>query len=538
MFNSTSLTVQTAAKFICIALLFQAGDRQRKYAKNLFSLTETLKTTGHVFQHISNKLRYMEIEHIPPLAYIPSDLHSFHKNLHNSWTIYHANKASPITYPPTNVNPTCNNFIYQTLHWSPLQWTSINNNFPSLDLDFHMIHLKMPPQNHIKLQSVNHLTNTVTISKRTSAETFLFMSKILSYFYEKYANISFKLFYQMDHTLPMAPINCSIGLNDLPSIQEVIQNNGETRLHYTHPCILEKIVRIQQTRWTEYTVHFPTSKVQNIAQQPLKYLNATTRLQTLDFQWTYTNQTAYKLVIQVKLKRQKLPTIWWILPCTESLLTYHKNLFAPSSINTIATTYSYDFKNKHYHTTGRCIPHCHKNIMSQKIRKKTSQTSSWPLPKQVTNGLTPARFYCLPQCGIVETHMKLFHQHVPSWWPHSFSDRCRTHSSNFTTFSRQLTTVFLNLLHLNPSLNTTIYSYKLDRAIAFSGPLQTYQYELSHLNKRLTQKTLMFETLWHSTYPKYKQLEKIITKSLLLHDESLFHQSELLHYSKNQHDID
>jgi len=205
MFNSTFLTVQTAAKSICIALLCQAGDSQRKYAKNLFSLTETLKTTGHVFKHIPNKLRYMEIEHIPPLAYIPSDLYSFHKNLHNSWTVYHANKANLLTYPPMNVNPTCNSFIYQTLHWSPLQWTTINNNFSFLNLDFQMIHLKMPPQNHIKLQSVNHLTNIVTISKRTSAETFLFMSKILSYFYEKYANIRFKLFYQRDHTLPMTP---------------------------------------------------------------------------------------------------------------------------------------------------------------------------------------------------------------------------------------------------------------------------------------------------------------------------------------------
>jgi len=281
MFRLTVLTVHTFTKFISIALLSQACNSQRKYAKNLLSLTETLNTTGHVFQHIPNKLRYSEIEHIPPLAYIPSDLFSFHKNLHNSWTVYHANKANPVTYQPTNVNPTCNSFIYQILQWSPLHMTTINNKFSFLDLDFQMIHLKMPPQNHIRLQSANHSTNKVIISKRTSAETFLFMSKILSYFYEKYANIRFKLFYQIDHTLPTTPINCSIGLNDLPAIQEVIQNNGETRLRYTHPCILEKIVRIQQTRWTEYTVHFPTSKVQNIAQQPLKYLNATTRLQTL-----------------------------------------------------------------------------------------------------------------------------------------------------------------------------------------------------------------------------------------------------------------
>ena len=374
--------------------------------------------------------------------------------------------------------------------------------------------------------------------KKNIAESFLFMAKILSYFYEKYAYTRFKLFYQIDHTLPMTPINCSIGLNDLPAIQEVTQHNGETRLHYTHPCILEKIVRIQQTHWTNYTVHFTTSKMQNIAQQPLKYLNATTRLQTLDFKWPYINQTAYKLVIQVKLKRQKLPTIWWILPYTDSLLTYHKNLFAPSSINTIATTYSYAFKNKHYYRTGRCIPHCRKNTLSQKIKNKPSQIFSWPLPRQVINGLTPVRLYCLPQCGIVETHMKIFHQQVPSLWPHSFSDRCHTHSSNFTTLSRQLTTVFLNLPRFNPSLNTTIYSYQIERPIAFSGPLQTYKYELSYLNRRLMQKTLMFETLWHHAYPKYKQLEKIITEKFLLHDESLFHQSELLHYSKNQHDID
>jgi len=523
--------------FIHLALLLHLCTSQRQYASNLFSLIDTLKKTGYSIQNISANLHYSRIEKLPPLAYIPSDVLNFHRQVTTSWSHYQSTKANIISYPPTNVNPMCNSFTYQPFYWSPSQWTSITNQYPLNNTDFQMIHLKMPSETHITISRTDSSKNALTIPRRSLQETFLFTSKILSYFYEKYAHISFKLLHHADNTLTTDIINCTISLNDLPTIQEVIQRKGDTRVQYTTPCILEKFVRIKQVLLTRYAIYFPTSKIQNIEQQPLKrYINITTLSQALDFHWPYINQTTYKLIIDVSQKRQSLPTIWWILPYTNSLLLYHKNLFAPWSINTRATTYSYALQNKHYYITGRCIPPCQHNTLQQKVREIASSTSSWQLPTQPKNNLIPTCFYCLPHCGAIETHMKLYHPYA-IWWPSSFSDRCSTLSSNFTTVTAQLNKIFPTLQHLNPLLNRTIYSYDTKKAIAMSGPLRNYRFEPSYLNRRLAQKSLKFETLWHSTYRRYKPIEKAITESFSFHDESLCHLSELLYYSKSKSDI-
>ena len=86
-------------------------------------------------------------------------------------------------------------------------------------------------------------------------------------------------------------------------------------------------------------------------------------------------------------------------------------------------------------------------------------------------------------------------------------------------------------------LNNTIYTYETNMPIEFFGPLQTFQYESSHLHKQILQTTRMFTQLWQRTYPQYKKLETTITESLLLHDDSLIHQSELLYYTKNKREL-
>jgi len=103
-----------------------------------------------------------------------------------------------------------------------------------------MTQLKRPSQTQIMIAQTNSPRDTITIPHDSLQETFLFMSKILSYFYEKYAHITFKLSKDTDPTLPTNAINCTIGVHDLPSIQEVIKPQGETRILYTTPCILEK----------------------------------------------------------------------------------------------------------------------------------------------------------------------------------------------------------------------------------------------------------------------------------------------------------
>jgi len=529
--------MHTTAHLLYFTLILHTHANQRKYASNLSSLLSTLSKTGLIAQNISENLHYNHAQKLPPLAYIPSDLQSFHHQLTHSWTTYSINKANPTAYLPTNVNPFCNNYRYKTLHWSPLQWTSITDNlFPNID--FQMVYLKPPSRTPVMITHTNSPRGTITMSPDSLQETFPFMSKILSYFYEKYSDITFKLFTYTDPTLPSNAINCTINVRNLPSIQEVIQPQGETRVFYTTPCILERIIRIQKLTWTEYAVHFPTSKIRNIIQKPLRYFNSTTSEQTLTLQWPYINQTAFKLMIRVSQPRKHLPEIWWILPYTQSLLMIHKHLFTPPSIKTQATTYSYASQNKHHYIRGGCIAQCKHKHLYQKVRQQRLPTTSWLLPTHKIQRLSPTRFYCLPQCGIIEKHMKLFHQHVPPWWPPSLSDKCSSHFLNFTTLLERQQINFSNLRRLNPSLNNTIYTYETNIPIAFFGPLQTFHYEYSHLHRRLQQKARKFTQIWQQTYPQYKKLEAIITENLLLQDDSLMHQSELLYYTNNERELD
>jgi len=158
-------------------LLIHTHASPRKYASNLESLIETLQKNGITTNNISHNFHYHNIEKLPPLAYIPSDLKNFHNQLTHSWDIYAANKENPTVYPPTNVNPSCNSFTYKVFHWSPLQWTRILDS-SLISTDFQMIHLKSPSHTHVTIMQTNASQNIITISHASLQETFLFMSKL------------------------------------------------------------------------------------------------------------------------------------------------------------------------------------------------------------------------------------------------------------------------------------------------------------------------------------------------------------------------
>ena len=85
----------------------------RNYASNLASLIKTLHKKDITTYNISQNFRYRNIEKLPPLAYIPSDLKNFHNQLTHSWNTYANNKRNLTVYPPTNVNPSCNSFTHR-----------------------------------------------------------------------------------------------------------------------------------------------------------------------------------------------------------------------------------------------------------------------------------------------------------------------------------------------------------------------------------------------------------------------------------------
>jgi len=67
----------------------------RNYASNLALLIETLHKKDITTYNISQNFRYQNIEKLPPLAYIPSDLKNFHNQLTHSWNNYANNKENP-----------------------------------------------------------------------------------------------------------------------------------------------------------------------------------------------------------------------------------------------------------------------------------------------------------------------------------------------------------------------------------------------------------------------------------------------------------
>ena len=504
----------------------------RTYASNLASLSETLHKKDTTTYNISQNFRYTSIEKLPPLAYIPSDLKSFHNQFTHSWNTYANNKNNLTMYPSANVNPTCNSFTHRVFYWSPLQWTTIeDNSLP--EADFQMIHLTALSYTRVIIAQTNLPMITFTLFQDSLQETFLFMSKILSYFYEKYSHISFKLTQQKNPTIPISTINCSIGVNELPAIQEVIKPQGESRIRLVNPCILQQIVRVQKPTSNTYRVTFPTSKIRNIKQFTQLYLETTTRERTLTFQWPYVDKTAFNLEIRTSRRRKHLPRIWWLLPHTNSSLTYHENLFAPPTAATRTTTYSYTLNNRHYYNKEGCINHCKHKALQETVQRYNLPTISWPLPETRTKGLKPLRLYCLPQCGIIEHHMNIYDKQLPHWWPHSDYDKCTSNYTNSIKLDVIIQNTYPLPLNLKPLSRNTIYTYETDIPITFSGPLQTYQHELSYLRNHLQKKIRKFIRLWQYTYPQYTKLQAAITDNLLLQDESLIHISELLYYTKN-----
>jgi len=520
---------------IVFLLLSHTHATQRTYASNLESLITTLQQEGFTTYNISNNLNYQHIEKLTPLPHIPSDLKNFHKQLTHSWQIYTENKNNTTIYPPINVNPSCNSFTYRVFHWSPRQWTFIDDDFYP-NTDFQMINLKSPSHHQINITQTNSAKHTVSIPQNSSQETFLFMSKVLSYFYEKYAYISFKLSQETNPTLPTSTINCAIGQHELPAIQEVIKPRGENRILYTTPCILQKIVRVQKPTSTTYTVTFPTSKIRNIKQSNLVYTNTTMHERTMTFQWPYINQKAFKLKIRTSHRRQHLPKIWWLLPHTTSLLTYHKDLFTPPTIKTLVTTYSYTLNHKHQYNKGGCINHCAHKTLQEKVKLSNLPTTSWTIPEQPIQGITPTRFYCLPQCGAIEQHMKLFDDQLPESWPHHEHNTCNTDHANITKLAELQGKYYPHAQKLKSLIKNEIYTYDSSLPVTLSGPLQTYQYDIPYLRKQLQKKINKFIRLWQQTYHTYTQMETAITDKLLLQDEMFLYQSEIAYYTKNNHE--
>ena len=153
---------------------------------------------------------------------------------------------------------------------------------------------------------------------------------------------------------------------------------------------------------------------------------------------------------------------------------------------------------------------------------------------KLTQGLIPTRFYCLPQCGTIEQHMKIFDKQLPYWWPHYDHDTCISNNANLTKLAEQQEKNYPHPLNFNSLSQNTIYTYDTNIPITFSGPLQTYQYELSHISNQLHKKIDKFKRLWQQTYLQYTKLETAITDNLLLQDETLIYTSELTYYTKNE----
>jgi len=124
---------------------------------------------------------------------------------------------------------------------------------------------------------------------------------------------------------------------------------------------------------------------------------------------------------------------------------------------------------------------------------------------KLTQGLIPIRFYCLPQCGTIEQHMKIFDEHLPYWWPHYDHDTSTSNHANLTKLAEQQGNNYPHPLNLKSLSQNTIYTYDTNIPITFSGPLQTYQNELPHIRNHLHKKIDKFNRLWQQTYLQFNQ---------------------------------
>jgi len=218
----------------------------------------------------------------------------------------------------------------------------------------------------------------------SSSDALLYIFHIVSYFYERFKFVEFKLFNKQHYWPNEFRGRCYVGLNRLPLIKQVHHTIGDKYPTIPSECHEEAITRAYRINNTQHSVTFPKSRLRNVVphyRAPLAvYIKNTGYPEVLNFEWSTPEDQGYDLRLTIGEELLFIPKVWWIHQQSDSLLGNHKNIFAPDHFQTTRTIYSYSRGNRYYYADGKYVKKPGINYLRHKVTEYQPTIYSWQLP--------------------------------------------------------------------------------------------------------------------------------------------------------------
>jgi len=519
---------------LSLTFLFSTSMQTRQLSTNLQEFIGTIRQKGISLADISPRNNITISTNFRPLVTLQCDSNQFVAQVRNHWNLYTTIKLSKSVIPPLYVNPDCDSFFYRHFRWTPESWNILEHEEPAKHFSFEMINFDIieKPLYIIMNETKSHTPHNMFFSE--SSDEILFVSYALSYFYEKFQSVRFKLVVNNEHW-PQAQIGpCFVALERLPLIKTSLHTFGLHLINNPIQCNENKLVRLHQQTPSTFALHFPKGKLTNIV--PLyrkykEYIRQTDKLDVLDFQWSTNTDTGYTLLIQVGTQLTSPPKIWWIHRQSNSLLGYHDNFFALEYLRTSQIIHSYARNNRHYYAESLYVKILEVKYLTQNVIERNYTTQSWSLPTKTINTPDKPHEYCKPRLEALENGLNQANRFLEDRLEIKHLNICNTNIHTLKTAREDHTNYHQNAIAALPLLKHDIFSYDYVTADTFHTQLVPQHLKETQLQIALNEQLSLLNTLWSNMQPRVRILQ---TKLFLYHtnrNQKLFFSQEKQFYS-------
>jgi len=159
-------------------------------------------------------------ESVESLPLLPCDLLNFYNNIHQDWRLITAESNARPVIPPLNVNPNCACYHYRNINWTLDEWTRIEHASSDKHYDFEMIHLELIERPRYDILSIDRSRPPYNMFFSESSHAFMYISHVVSYFYEQFNYVKFRLFHKHHYWANEYRGPCYVGLDRLPLIKQ------------------------------------------------------------------------------------------------------------------------------------------------------------------------------------------------------------------------------------------------------------------------------------------------------------------------------
>ena len=509
----------------CIFLLYDYMFYVKTQA--VFITTEPLKIinkidpNNDILINVPPNKRHNLTKYFLPLVTLPCDSENFASQIQNDWTQYVTQIQSSPPIPPLNVRPECDSFHYRHFPWTPEIWNRLEHSQTAKQFSFEMIYFEIIDKALYVIRNINDSSLPHNMYLHDSSDTILLISKIISYFYELYQSVSFKL--NIGDNLPSQTQSkpCFVALARLPNIKLPLHTFGTTNIPYPEQCSEERLVRFRQTAPSVFLVEFPQGHIENRVPTLRNYeiyKQATGHPDVLDFQWTSPSSKAFHLQIEVGPRLTNNPKIWWIYRQSPSVLGYHDNFFAPESLRTSQTVYSYARGQNHYYADGLYVKLPNVHYLTQNVTENNYTLQKWPLPTQTENRPLTLDTICTPHIGSFERALIKAMTLLSNTPRFTNLDFCQQYASDHLPLNSLRSTYHAQAITENPHFQPTFFSYH-DNQTTFRAHDTSFQQAFNH-------EFSIFKSLWHNMQPKILQLHQKLYRFHYFHRRSLHYDAE------------